>query len=237
MYVWAMKVQPIKTSIFRLNENLGRFIINHIEKLPEGSILLVTSKIVALAQGQVVDTAKISKKELVTQEADKVLCESYKTYLTIKNNILIPAAGIDESNAQGSYYILWPKDPFKAAKDLWLELRAHYKIKNLGIILTDSRCTPLRKGVSGVGISYWGFKGVDSHIGKPDLFDRPLVMSTTNVVDALSAAAVLVMGEAREQTPLALVEDYEAQFCDEVDPRELIIPPSEDIFGPVIKMD
>ncbi|MDZ4676622.1 MAG: coenzyme F420-0:L-glutamate ligase [Oligoflexia bacterium] len=232
-----MKITAISTRIFHLNEDLVSFITTHVKSLPEGSILLVTSKIISLAEGQIVNHSETSKKDLVKKEADIVLCESYKTYLTIKNNILIPAAGIDESNAEGKFYILWPKDPYQSAKDLWLTTKTHYQIKKLGIILTDSRCTPLRKGVSGVGISYWGFKGVDSHIGKPDIFNRPIVMSTTNIVDGLAAAGVLVMGESNEQKPLALIENFEAEFCDEVDPKELIMPPDQDIFGPVIKMN
>lgn len=231
-----MQIKAIKTSVFNTGDNLASFIKTHVEHLPEKSVLLVTSKIVALAQSRVVPLDQISKKELVRQEADKVLCESYKTYLTIKDGILIPAAGIDESNAKDGY-ILWPEKPFEAAQALWSQLRSHYGIKNLGIIFTDSRCTPLRKGVTGIAVSYWGLKGIQSHIGRPDLFGRPLVMSTTNVVDGLSAAAVVLMGESDESTPLALVTGYEAEFTEKVDPLEILIPAKEDIFGPVIKMD
>lgn len=232
----GMQIETIKTTIFNTGDDLAPFIKKHIGRLPEKSILLVTSKIVALAQRRVVPVDQISKKDLVIREADKVLCESYKTYLTIKDGILIPAAGIDESNAKDGY-ILWPEKPFQAAHTLWNQLRSLYQIKDLGIIFTDSRCTPLRKGVTGIAVSYWGIKGIQSHIGRPDLFGRPLVMSTTNVVDGLSAAAVILMGESNESTPLALVTDYEAEFTDKVDEREILISPQEDIFGPVIKMD
>ena len=34
----------------------------------------------------------------------------YHMTLTIKQGMLIPTAGIDESNGDG-YYILWPRDP------------------------------------------------------------------------------------------------------------------------------
>jgi dihydrofolate synthase / folylpolyglutamate synthase len=229
-----MQITAVKTRIFKANEDLSEFIRVHVPHLPEKCILLVTSKILALAQGRVVPVAGTSKKELVKKEADKVLCESYKTYLTIKDGILIPAAGIDESNAENSY-ILWPAEPFEEARKLWISLRDFYKVKELGIIFTDSRCTPLRKGVTGIGIAHWGFKGIASHIGKPDLFGRPLVMSMTNVVDALSAAAVLLMGESNESCPLAVARGFQAEFCEKTDPKELLIPTAEDIFGPVIK--
>ncbi len=230
-----MEISPIKTEVFNTGDNLPDFIIRHIPRLKDKSILIVTSKIVALSQRAVVPFHTVTKRELVEREADQILCESYRTYLTIKDGILIAAAGIDESNAKDGY-ILWPHKPFEEARFLWKKLCSNYQIKNLGIIFSDSRSTPLRNGITGIGISWWGFKGLRNYIGRPDLFGRPLTMSTSNVVDSLSSAAVLVMGESNEQTPLAVVEGYEADFCDQVDPSEIVIDKKDDIFGPVLKL-
>lgn len=230
-----MIVLPIKTKIFNKGDSLEKFIFSAIPELKNKSILLITSKIVSLAQSRTLSKDGISKKALVEKEADQLLGESYKTYLTIKDGILIPAAGIDESNAQDEY-ILWPKDSYKAAEDLWKSLRTHYKVQNLGIILTDSRCTPLRYGVTGIGIAHWGFKGIESHIGKKDLFGREIEMSTTNVVDSLASAGVLVMGESNESCPLAIITDYDKiEFNESTDPKELVVDPDQDIFKPLFK--
>lgn len=231
-----MIVQPIKTKIFSKNDNLFDFIKEAVPELKEKSILLITSKIVSLAQGRTLSKSEISKKELVEKEADEILGESYKTHLTIKDGILIPAAGVDESNSENGDYILWPLNSYKYIHDLWLKLKEHYQIKNLGVIFTDSRCTPLRQGVSGIGIAHWGFKGVQNHIGKKDLFGRPIEMSTTNIVDCLASAAVLVMGESHESCPLAIVSDLEGvEFQDQVDKNELFIEKDRDIFAPIFK--
>jgi F420-0:gamma-glutamyl ligase len=229
-----MIIKAIKTRIFNKNENLANFIQDHLT-IPENSILMITSKIVSLSEGCVVPKSEISKAELVKKEANEVLGESYQTYLTLKNGILIPAAGIDESNAEDNY-ILWPKDPYKSAYELWKTLREVYKLKNLGIILTDSRCTPLRQGVSGIGISHWGFKGIQNHIGKKDLFGREITMSTTNVVDCIASAGVLVMGESNESCPLALATDYDGiEFTETTNPNELLIEKEKDIFSSLYK--
>ena len=63
--------------------------------------------------------------------------------LTMKNNILIPTAGIDESNGKG-YYILWPKDPYQSAKKIYNFIKQEFKLNNFGIIISDSHCVPLR---------------------------------------------------------------------------------------------
>ncbi len=230
-----MIVNAFRTRIFNKNDNLFEFIKESIDEVPEKSILLITSKIVALSQGRTISRDAVSKKELVLKEADEVLGESYKTYLTIKEGILIPAAGIDESNAQEEY-ILWPEDSYKISKELWIALKEHYKIKDFGIVLTDSRCTPLRQGVTGVAVAHWGFKGILNHIGKEDLFGRLIEMSTTNVADCLTSAAILVMGESNESSPLALISEVpQIEFQETVDRNELIISRENDIFAPLFK--
>ena len=92
-------------------------------KLKEKSIIVITSKVVAIWQGNCIKIdSKINKDELVKKEADLYIDRKKVpgefVMLTIKNNILIPTAGIDESNANG-YYILWPEKPFDAAKKIY----------------------------------------------------------------------------------------------------------------------
>jgi Uncharacterized conserved protein len=126
--------------------------------------------------------------------------------LTIKHNLLVPSAGVDESNTNG-YYVMWPKDPQSSANLCWQFLRERFHVTNLGVIITDSTSSPIRWGVTGKCIAYCGFRGLNSKIGEPDLFGRKLRMTQINVADALAAAAVLCMGESNEQTPIAIIED------------------------------
>ena len=63
----SLQVQAISTSIFSLNDNLLNFIITHISDLKENDILAITSKIVSLSEGAVVDPDTIKKKELVNK--------------------------------------------------------------------------------------------------------------------------------------------------------------------------
>ena len=49
-----MEIKAIKTRIFNENEDLLQFILKYVKKLPEKSVLVVTSKIVALSEGRTV---------------------------------------------------------------------------------------------------------------------------------------------------------------------------------------
>src|SRR3989344_1962375 len=130
----------------------------------------------------------------------------YGVMLTINRNILAPSAGIDVSNAEG-HYILCPKHRQKTANDRRAYLCNKYRLKKLGVIITDSRTLPLRWGTIGVCLAYSGFKPLNDYIGKKDLFGRELKVTQSNIADSLAVAAVLAIGEGAEQTPIAVIED------------------------------
>jgi len=207
-------------------------------KLKEKSIIVITSKVVSIWEGSCAKAGEINKDKLVKQEADLYLESTnpkYNVMLTIKNNILIPTSGIDESNANG-YYILWPQNPFLSAKKIYNFIKKEYKLKKLGVIISDSHTTPLRNGIMGMGIAHYGFYPLRDYRGKKDIFGKKLKMTQTNIVDSLSATAVYVMGEGIEQTPIAVIEDVgDISFGTAQDKCSLKININEDIYAPLLK--
>lgn len=206
-----MIITPIKTKkLFPPQDDVLNAIRAAVKKIPECSILVVTSKVVSIHEGRCIPIESIADKdELIIAEADYYLPRDKKTpYVmhTIKHNLFIPTAGIDESNANG-FYILWPKDPMRSAREICAWARRTYGLKNCGIVITDSRSSLLHRGVIGMCLAYAGFAPLNDYRGKHDLFGRTLSVSQTNVADSLAAAAVLAMGEGSEQTPLALATD------------------------------
>lgn len=230
-----MKIIPIKTRIFRENEDLLRFIFKYVKKLAENSILVVTSKIVALGEGRTVvidNTISRDKfrEKIIKAESEFMLRTKY-AWLTIKDGMVMASAGIDESNANGKIVLL-PKNSFRTANQIRRELRKKFKIKNLGVLITDSRLFPLRAGIVGVALGYAGFKGIRDYRGTPDIFGRTLKISRTDVADSLATAAVLSMGEGRERQPLSLITDAPIVFTTRVNQKELLIDPRADIYRP-----
>ena len=229
-----MQVKTIKTRIFRENENLLKFILQYVKKIPENSVLVITSKIVALSEGRVVECKdKNQKIKLIKEESDFAIKTKY-TWLTIKDGMVMANAGVDESNADGKI-ILLPKNSFRSADLIRKKLKKIFKLKKFGVLITDSRVFPLRAGIVGVALGYAGFKGVRDYRNTPDIFGRILKMSRTDVADSLATFAVLCMGEGKEQQPLALISDAPVVFTEKIDKKELLIDPREDLYLPIFR--
>lgn len=230
-----MQITASKTTLFKEGDDLVKFITNHLPTIPEKSVLAVTSKIVALAERRTIAlTDNIKKEELIKAESEWATPTKW-AWLTIKDGILMASAGIDESNADGKY-ILLPKDSFVSAQNIRNALAKHYQLKNFGVVITDSHTAPLRKGVTGITLGYAGFKGLRDYTGEKDIFGREFKFSSVNIADSLAAAAVLTMGEGREQQPLALLTETPVTFTNqEVDPAELLIPLEDDTYLPFLK--
>jgi len=224
-----MIIHSIKTRIFQEGEDLFIFITSYFKKLSEESVIIITSKIVALAERRTAIAKNIKTKEdLIRAESDFAIPTEY-VWLTIRDGMFMASAGIDESNANGKL-ILLPKDSFKIAYNLRNKLQQKYGVKHLGVLITDSRCTPLRSGVVGIAVGYAGFRGIKDYRGKSDIFGRKFKFSQTNVVDSLATAAVLVMGEGNEQQPLAIIRKAPVKFCERIKRTEMCIDIQEDMY-------
>ena len=224
-----MKIEAIHTRLFQEEESLELFISEHIPRLREGAVLVVTSKIVALAEGRTASPAE--KIKIIKKESQWAIPTKY-VWLTIKDGMFMAAAGIDESNARGKL-ILLPKDSFKTAARLRKSLLIYYKIKRLGILITDSRVLPLRAGAVGLALGYAGFGGMKDYRGTSDLFGRKLKTTRVDIADSLATSAVLLMGEGNEQKPLAIIEGAPIGFRNRINRKELIIPVADDLYFPL----
>ncbi|MDO8499892.1 MAG: coenzyme F420-0:L-glutamate ligase [bacterium] len=229
-----MLVRPIKTTLFKENGDLFIFLDKHLPKIKDRYIVVVTSKIVALSEGRfctVKNEAEID--EIIKQESDWAM-KTKDAWLTIKDGAVLASAGVDESNANGKI-ILLPKNSYATAEAVRKYLMKKNKLKNLGVIITDSRLLPLRAGVVGIALGYAGFKGLKNYIGTPDLFGRKFTKSRTDVADSMATAAVLTMGEGRERSPLAVITDAPIQFTNKTNPTELKIDIKDDIYKPLFE--
>lgn len=234
-----MIIKAIKTRKFLPpQDNLEELLSDNINSLEEGSIVVVTSKVVAIGEGSCIDVSKIERDALIIAEADKYLPRDLSpqglVIQTIKDNMLVASAGVDESNGNG-YFVLWPKNSQTSAKRIWEFLREKYNVKKIGVLITDSRLTPLRAGVVGYGIGYFGFKPLKDYRGKIDLFGREFKMETSNIPDSLASAAVLEMGEGSECQPLAIITDVSyIEFVSETKDEDLNIQFEKDMFYPFL---
>ncbi len=235
-----MLIKGIKTDIITAGTDLFESLIGSLQgkKTEEKDIIVITSKVLAVSQGKLV---KIKDKEdfnkLVHEQSDYLFNNDIGDQgvaLTVKNSIFIPWAGIDRSNIEAGYAVLWPDNPYETAYRMYKKLKKRFNLNDLGIIISDSCCLPLRKGVSAVSLAHAGFKAVNDLRGERDLYGNQLNYSMQNTADMLACAAHLVMGESTEQMPFALVKDAPVNFTDCMsDHKETLINPKECLFKPL----
>ena len=239
-----MIVTPLKTRRVEPNKlNLLQLLDESVNELAEGSILAITSKVVSLCEGSVINKDdSVDKEELIKQESSRFLpshISRYGYHFTITNHTLISVAGIDESNGENCY-ILWPRDPQATAWEVRNYLVNRFGLHDVGVVITDSTCQPMRLGTSGISLAHSGFYGLKDYVGTPDLFGRPFKVTHASIAGGIAAATVLTMGEGTEQTPLALVQDasfihFDATAPDATELGLLRMDPAEDLFAPFLE--
>lgn len=236
-----MRIISIKTRIIQPpQDDIYSVLDEFCPKLQEKDIFVITSKVLAIHQGQCIPIDKIKNKDdLIKEQADVFIprkeCPGQYTILAIKKHTLIPSAGIDESNAN-NHYILWPKNPEKEAKQICLHLKKKFSLKKLAVVITDSHCIPLRYGTMGISIGFYGLKPLKDYRGKKDIFGRVLKITQANVADGLAVIGVLAMGEGNERTPMAIIRGADfVEFTNKETYKDLLVPLKEDIFYPLLK--
>jgi len=236
-----MQVSAVLSPIFTGGEDILQTFLDTKTVLRNGDILAISSKIIALSQNRMLNikdygnNEKEALEEIIKIEADKIYPGKYT--FTMKDGMLIPFAGIDSSNVPEGKLLLWPKNSYSFAKDLHTKLCEYFKIQDLGIIITDSRCQPLRWGVIGLSMVWYGFCGVEDVRGQKDLFGRSLEVTRKAVADNLASAAILVQGEGDECTPFAHIQNAPIDFSRKDDFLELgKVDPEEDIFKSVLNL-
>ena len=255
-----MKITALRTSrIIQPEDNLTEAIIETLrhngQQITEGSILVVAETVVATTQGRIIDlesVGSISERaqelaikhkmdprlvHLILQEATTIIGGIDGMLLAEKDGVLIANAGIDKSNSgAGNMYSLWPEDPFKAARELREQICKEFTLKKFGVLISDSRVQPMRRGVVGVTIGAAGFNPVIDCRGNFDLFGHKMEFTVRAMADQLADAAHLVMGECDEQTPFVLIEDVPIEFTNaHIDPHAMLMPMEEDLFFRILQ--
>ena len=228
-----MKVLGISMPLVKPGDNLPEMITEAAKQvggLQDGDVIVVSSKVVATAQGMVQELAKIRPSvrakriaakngqapefvELVLREASQVLGVSKGVILTLKDGLICANAGADMSNAPPGHAVLMPAKPDRAAEEIRRALAEKSGAK-VGVIIADSNVKPLRLGTVGQAIGVARIEPVVDCRGQPDLYGRPLQITFRAIADQLATAAQVVMGEGNERVPAAVVREAKVEFAE-----------------------
>src|SRR5690606_38471283 len=194
----------------------------------DGDIIVLAQKIVSKSEGRYVDVstvqpserarelAAIAQKdprlvELILSESQEVLrCVPGVIIVRHRIGVVAANAGIDQSNLpqEGSGMsdpaLLLPVDPDASARALCDRLRAQTG-RRVAVLIIDSIGRAWRQGTTGTTIGAAGMECVRGLRGERDYFGRTLLTSELGLADEVAAGASLVMGQAAEGRPIALV--------------------------------
>jgi coenzyme F420-0:L-glutamate ligase len=149
--------------------------------------------------------------QVVIDEADRVIGGVKGVLLTVTAGDATANSGVDRKNAPSNTVVLWPKNPDLSARKLNNEIRRRFK-KKVGVVIADSRVAPLRLGTIGLAIGCSGFCPLKDFRNERDIYGRKIQITFQAVADSIATAAQLVMGEADEKVPFALVRDAPVDF-------------------------
>jgi coenzyme F420-0:L-glutamate ligase/coenzyme F420-1:gamma-L-glutamate ligase len=85
-------------------------------------------------------------------------------------------------------------------------------------------------GEINVAIGTAGIKPIRDRRGEKDLFGYVLRIKQTAVADELASAAELVIGQANEGIPVAIIRGYNYQTAENASATELTRPKEKDLF-------
>lgn len=235
----SFSVFGLATGLIRPGDDVAERVVAAAVKpgcagIVDGDILVLAESMVATAEGRLVRLStvtpspqanELAKKydidpcaaEVVLRESDEIVGGIPHFLLCMTNGTLLPNAGVDGSNAPPGCLVPLPADPDASAVKIKKEIE-NRSGKKVAVIIADSRTHAMRSGCSGVAIGCAGIVSVIDDRGRSDLFGRKLEVTKRAVADNIASAAELVMGEADEGVPAAIV-------------RGLGLPISDDAVG------
>jgi coenzyme F420-0:L-glutamate ligase / coenzyme F420-1:gamma-L-glutamate ligase len=251
-------MEPIKVfaveglPLIKPGDNLGELIVNAAKKqktpLKDKDLIVITHVVVSKAEGNIVNLDEVIPSEKAKEIAQKtnkdpalvevILRESSDIVRIGQNSIITETksgsvsanAGVDRSNVSGDRNVVpLPKNPNASAQNIRQEIK-RLTGADVGVIVSDTHGRPFRVGEINVAIGVAGLKPIRDRRGEKDLFGYVLRIKQTAIADELASAAELVIGQANEGIPAAIIRGYKYKSNDNNPPTELIRPKARDLF-------
>ncbi len=249
-----MKVEIIPViglPVFDEGSNIGEEIVKALERmgvgLSDGDVVVVAHSVVSRSEGCKVRLADVEPSQFAFQLAKQagkdprhveVILRNSRKIVRMGDGVIIcetphgfvcANAGVDASNSGGAEYVITlPKDPDKSAWRIREEIRRLAGV-DVAVIVSDTFGRPFRKGAVNVAIGCSGINPLWDRKGEKDIFGRTLMVKVICIADMLASAAGLVMGEADEGIPAAIIRGYRFDRAN-VPARALVRSEDEDLF-------
>jgi coenzyme F420-0:L-glutamate ligase / coenzyme F420-1:gamma-L-glutamate ligase len=178
--------------------------------LRDRDILVVTSKIISKAEGQLVElpgdgpARDAAREEILTAETARTVARRGQTHIVATHHgFVMASAGIDSSNVDPSRVVLLPKDPDASARALRSAFRERFGV-DVAVVVSDTMGRPWRNGLTDVALGAAGIEPIRDYRGQVDPYGNELHITQMAVIDELAAAAELVKGKF-DGIPVAVI--------------------------------
>jgi coenzyme F420-0:L-glutamate ligase/coenzyme F420-1:gamma-L-glutamate ligase len=238
--------------LIKEGDNIAQMLVNASEKqgtpIQNANIIVITHVMISKAEGNIINLDKIQPSEFAktiakNTEKDPALVEvvlrEAKSIARMGDGHLITEtkhgwycanSGVDRSNVPGERNVVpLPKDPDKSAVNMRRKIRS-ITGKDVAIIISDTHGRPLRDGEINVAVGVAGFKPIRDRRGEQDLYGYTLRVKRTAIADELASAAELVIGQANEGVPAAIIRGYNYPKSEDAKATELIRPREKELF-------
>ncbi len=248
-----IRIIPLKgMPIIEEGDDIGRLIVEAAERqgtpIEDGDIVVVTHIIVSRAEGRIVDLEAVKPSEAAVRIAaytgkdprlvEVVLNES-RAIRRMAPGVLITEtrqgfvcanSGVDKSNVPGETIVaLLPKDPDESARRIRKRIE-ELSGKCVAVIISDTHGRAHRDGEINVAVGASGLEVIRDRRGERDLFGYVLQVKRTAIADELASAAELVIGQADEGIPAAIIRGYPYTPSETSRAVELVRPRGRDLF-------
>lgn len=248
-----VQVIPLENlPLIKNKDNVGQLIFEAAKKqntpIQEKDVIVVTHVVVSKAEGNVINLDRVSPSkrakeiarktnkdpamvEVILQETKDVIRVGPNSIITeTKSGVICANAGVDRSNVSGEKNVVpLPKNPDASAQNIRQEIKRLAGV-NVAVIVSDTHGRPFRMGEINVAVGVAGIKPVRDRRGEKDLFGYILKMKQTAIADELSSAAELVIGQANEGIPAAIIRGYKYETDENASAIELTRPREKDLF-------
>jgi coenzyme F420-0:L-glutamate ligase/coenzyme F420-1:gamma-L-glutamate ligase len=178
----------------RPGDDLASLIATAAPWLRDGDVLVVTSKIVSKAEGQLTEVPvagpdrEIAREEILIAETARPVARRGNTRIVqTHHGFVMASAGVDASNVDRSRLVLLPKDPDASARDLRATLRERLGV-DVAIVISDTMGRPWRNGLTDVALGAAGIGALRDYRGEFDPYGNPLQITQMAIVDELDGA-------------------------------------------------
>jgi len=242
----------MELSIIKEGDDLAKMICEATERqdtpIQNGDIIVITHVIVSRAEGNVVnldnvvpsDFAKAFAQrfnknpnliEVILRESRSIVRMGHGKLITeTKHGFVCANSGVDHSNVPRNRNVaLLPKNSDRSAREIRRKIRK-LTGRDVAIIISDTHGRPLRMGEINIAIGVAGINPVRDRRKEKDLFGYTLKIKRTAIADELSSAAELVIGQADEGIPVAIIRGYQYPKSEKARVTDLIRPREKDLF-------